>query len=82
MRLIEVLVWSRQGTFGLSGGEVVLIVFLCIIGSGIWQAHRSGFNFMANGVDIWGSNTNTPSRLALPGRHDPHRVREPAGNIK
>ena len=84
MRLIEVLVWSRQGyRSGLSGGEVVLIVFLCIIGSGIWQAHRSGFNFMANGVDIWGQQYEYPISASAPAAGMTRIVFEnPRGNIK
>jgi len=55
LRLVEVLVWSRQGyRSGLGGGEVALIVLICVAGSGIWQAHRNGVRFMANGVDFWG----------------------------
>jgi DUF4097 and DUF4098 domain-containing protein YvlB len=61
LRLVETLIWSAQGYRpGLSGGEVVLIILICIIGSGVYQAHRSGFNIVANGVDIWGNQFDYP----------------------
>jgi DUF4097 and DUF4098 domain-containing protein YvlB len=55
LRLVEVVVWSRQGyRSSFTGGEVVLIILICVAGSGIWQAHRSGLRFAANGLDFWG----------------------------
>jgi DUF4097 and DUF4098 domain-containing protein YvlB len=84
LRLVEVLVWSRQGyRSGLSGGEVVLIVFLCLVGSGVWQAHRSGLNFIANGVDIWGQQFDYPISASAPAAGMKRIVFEnPRGNIK
>ena len=84
LRLVEVLVWSRQGyRSGLSGGEVVLIVFLCLVGSGVWQAHRSGMNFIGNGVDIWGQQFDYPISASAPAAGMKRIVFEnPRGNIK
>jgi len=84
LRLVEVLVWSRQGyRSGLSGGEVVLIVFLCLVGSGVWQAHRSGLNFIANGVEIWGQQFDYPISASAPAAGLKRIVFEnPRGNIK
>ena len=84
MRLVEVLVWSRQGyRSGLSGGEVVLIVFLCIAGSGIWQAHRNGLNIIANGVELWGQQFDYPISVSAPAAGMKRIVFEnPRGNIK
>jgi DUF4097 and DUF4098 domain-containing protein YvlB len=61
LRLIETVIWDRQGyrpSFG--GGEVALIVFLCIAGSGIWQARQHGLRFSANGLDFWGQSYDYP----------------------
>jgi DUF4097 and DUF4098 domain-containing protein YvlB len=84
LRLVEVLVWSRQGyRSGLSGGEVVLIVFLCVIGSGIWQAHRNGLNFIGNGVELWGQQYDYPITASAPAAGMKRIVFEnPRGNIK
>ena len=49
LRLVEVLVdyfrGSLQHAAGLSGGEVVLIVFICFIGWGAFEAHNHGVHF-------------------------------------
>jgi len=49
LRLIEVLVdyfrGSLQNASGFTGGEVVLIVFICFIGWGAFAAHREGIHF-------------------------------------
>ena len=49
LRLIEVLVDYFRGSLspasGLSGGEVVLIIFLCFIGWGAFEAHAHGVHF-------------------------------------
>jgi DUF4097 and DUF4098 domain-containing protein YvlB len=49
LRLIEILSYAATSRplprTGLSGGEVVLIVFICTIGSGLYAAHRRGHMF-------------------------------------
>ena len=84
LRLVEVLVWSRQGyRSGLSGGEVVLIVLLCVVGSGIWQAHRGGMNFIGNGVELWGQQFDYPISASASAAGMKRIVFEnPRGNIK
>jgi hypothetical protein len=42
LRLLEVLVWRNARHSGLSGGEIVLIIFICLIGSGMFEARRHG----------------------------------------
>lgn len=57
LRLAEILyaaVRSQPLPRGLSGGEVVLIVFLCIVGTGMFQAHRHGWRFGPRGLDVFG----------------------------
>jgi hypothetical protein len=61
LRLGETLIWNHQGVrSGLSGGEIALIVIICIAGSGFVQAHRSGWRITAEGLDIWGQEFNYP----------------------
>ena len=46
LRLIEVLIEAgrnRPIRSGLSGGEVALVILLCLIGSGFYVAHRHGY---------------------------------------
>ena len=49
LRLMEVFVdyfrGSLQNASGLTGGEVVLIVFICFIGWGAFEAHSHGIHF-------------------------------------
>lgn len=84
LRLGEVVVWNRQGyRTGFTGGEVVLVVCICIAGSGIWQAHRSGLRFTANGLDLWGQ----PYDFAVSARASSAGARRivfenPRGNVK
>ncbi|MEO8368582.1 MAG: DUF4097 family beta strand repeat-containing protein [Candidatus Solibacter sp.] len=61
LRLIEGLIWHREGVRGsFSGGEVVLIILICIAGSGIWQAREHGVRFMRGGLDFWGQQYDFP----------------------
>ncbi|HJZ95395.1 MAG TPA: hypothetical protein VKE70_02760, partial [Candidatus Solibacter sp.] len=45
IRLVEVMVWQREDSRprSFSGGEIVLIIMICVIGSGLWQARQHGF---------------------------------------
>jgi DUF4097 and DUF4098 domain-containing protein YvlB len=48
LRLFEVLVDYFRGSLqrtSFSGGEVVLIIFACLIGWGAWEAHSNGIHF-------------------------------------
>jgi len=49
LRLLEVLVDYFRGDLspaaGFSGGEVVLIIFICFVGWGAYAAHREGIRF-------------------------------------
>ena len=55
LRLVEALIWRQNGVRGsFSGGEVVLIIMICIAGSGIWTAREHGVRFMGPGLDFWG----------------------------
>jgi hypothetical protein len=63
IRLVEILFWWLTSKplprHGLSGGEWVLVVFVCLIGSGLFVAHRYGPRlpsvvFRGRGVDLFG----------------------------
>ena len=77
LRLIEALVWSREGCgYGFTGGEVVLVVLICIAGSGMWAAHHHGVRW-----NLFGPDVSAAVRLSgfgtRPSRgHEPHRFRE------
>ncbi len=57
IRLVEVLLAEHGQHFGLTGGEVVLVVFLCIFGVGLFEVHQRGFRFSA---DLFGEQYDYP----------------------
>jgi len=84
LRLVELFVWQREGVRGsFSGGEVVLVIFICMAGSGIWQAREHGVRFMRGGLDFWGQEYDYPVSATL-GAAGMKRVvfDNPRGNIK
>lgn len=83
MRLIEVLLNRGQWRSGFSGGEIVLIVFICIIGFGAWQAHQFGLHFNGRGLDIFGDSFDYPIQANAPAAGMTRVVFEnPRGNIR
>jgi hypothetical protein len=84
MRLVEAVVWrdsmGRGGSF--SGGEVVLVIFICMIGLGAWQAKQFGFHFNPRGLDIFGEEFDYPISATAPAAGMKRLVFEnPRGNI-
>jgi DUF4097 and DUF4098 domain-containing protein YvlB len=49
LRLVEILFWAMSSKplprNGVSGGEWVLVIFICLIGSAAWTAHRQNWWF-------------------------------------
>ncbi len=66
-RLIEVSLW-RDGNVrrGFSGGEIVLIILICLAGSGIWAAHEHAPRFVVGGLDFWGQQYDYPVTAKAP----------------
>src|SRR5438552_17823308 len=61
IRLIEVSFWRREGVrASFSGGEVVLIVLICLARSGIWAAREQGPIFLRDCVALWGQHSVYP----------------------
>ena len=61
IRLIEVSIWRDPGIRrGFSGGEVVLIILICLAGSGIWAAREHAPQFVVGGLEFWGSQYDYP----------------------
>jgi hypothetical protein len=54
LRLAEVLIWRERTGPSFHGGEVVLIVFICVIGSGMWVGRQHGFRFAGGGLEMFG----------------------------
>jgi Putative adhesin len=60
LRLAETLFSRGQWRSGFSGGEIVLIVFICFIGVSTWQAREFGIHFDGRGLDIFGDSFDYP----------------------
>ena len=63
LRMIEVAIEAARSkplpSGGLSGGEVALIILLCVVGSGMYAADRHGVHFPPfgnTGLEMFGEN--------------------------
>ncbi len=83
MRLIEGIFYRGQWRTGFSGGEIVLIIFLCFVGAGTWQAREFGIHFNGRGLDIFGDSYDYPIDVKGPAADMARVVFEnPRGNIR
>lgn len=83
LRLVEVMFSSdvRRSSFG--GGEVVLIVLLCVFGWGIWEGHLHGIRFQSGGLEWFGEQFDYPVTATAPSAGMQRLVfDDPRGNIK
>ena len=81
MRLVEVLVMRHRGpTF--TGGEIVLVVFICIVGSGLWEGHQHGLHYDFGGVVLGESYDYPVSAHAEAQGMKRITFENPRGNIK
>jgi DUF4097 and DUF4098 domain-containing protein YvlB len=54
LRLIEVVATRDRRYPSFGGGEVVLVVMICLIGSGLSEGRRYGIHFNTGGLDMFG----------------------------
>lgn len=85
LRLAEIVIWSATDKplprAGVSGGEWVLVVFLCLIGASVHAVH--GFNawwprsgITVGGLDMFGESYEYPLAAEKPASKTPHIVIE------
>ncbi len=63
LRLAEVLVAAARSepqSASFSGGEVVLAILICLVGSGMFAAHRHGFRFQVHSLEMFGEQYDYP----------------------
>ncbi len=60
LRLIEVVVSPERRGPAFSGGEVVLVVLICVVGSGMWEGRQHGIRFNPGGLDMFGETFDYP----------------------
>ena len=83
LRLAEVAFWSQARTRAFSGGEVVLVVMICIAGSLVWAARENGIHIDSRGLNWWGSSYDYPVEATAPAGSAKRIVFEnPRGSIK
>ena len=84
LRLIEVLLpANREWRGSFTGGEVALIVLICIIGWGIHEGFRHGIRWRASGIDMFGDAYDYPVNGKAAAQGAKRIVFDsPAGNIK
>jgi DUF4097 and DUF4098 domain-containing protein YvlB len=83
LRLVEVVTWRERGYQSFSGGEVVLVVLVCIVGSAVWQAHEHGYIFHGRGLDVFGDQFDYPvSAHSATAGISRITFENPRGNIK
>lgn len=81
LRLLEVVALRHRGpTF--TGGEVVLVVFICIVGSGLWEGRQHGLHYDFGGV-VMGESFDYPISAQAPAAGMTRITFDnPRGNIK
>jgi putative adhesin/cell wall-active antibiotic response 4TMS protein YvqF len=80
IRLVEVLLSEQQRHFGLTGGEVVLVVLISFAGLGLFEAHRHGFRITP---EIFGEQYEYPVTATAPlGTAKRIVFENPRGNIR
>jgi DUF4097 and DUF4098 domain-containing protein YvlB len=90
LRLVEVGVEASQSkplpAGGLSGGEVAIIILLCIVGSGMYAAHRHGVHmppFGNTGLEMFGEQYDYHASDQKPAKGKVHVVFENLrGNVR
>src|SRR5438270_9942192 len=60
LRLVEVVVSPERRGPSFSGGEVVLVVLICVVGSGMWEGRQHGIRFNTGGLEMFGESYDYP----------------------
>ena len=80
LRLVEVAVWREGRASGFSGGEVLLVILICVAGSIVWAARENGIHFDSR---WWGSSYDYPLEQTAPANGVKRIVFDnPRGSIK
>lgn len=66
MRLFEVVISPQRRSPSFTGGEVVLIVMICVVGSGMWEGRQHGIRFNPGGLRVFGENYDYPISVQAP----------------
>jgi DUF4097 and DUF4098 domain-containing protein YvlB len=83
VRLLEVA-FTSEARHGFTGGEIMLVILICMAGSLTWAARQNGFLVhFNNGLDWWGMQFDYPVSATAPAAGVKRIVFEnPRGNIR
>ena len=80
VRLVEILLSEQQRYSGLTGGEVVLIVLICVAGMGLFTVHQRGIRLAP---EFFGEQYDYPITAQAPAAGIKRIVFEnPRGNVR
>jgi DUF4097 and DUF4098 domain-containing protein YvlB len=84
LRLIEVAFWRDARLGGFTGGEIVLVILICMAGSLAWAARQNGVLWHIDpGLEWWGAQFDYPVAATAPAAGVKRIVFEnPRGNIR
>ena len=83
LRLIESLAFRKRGLYTFGGGEVVLIVLICVAGSAFSEFRQHPFRFNSHGLEMFGEQYDYPVSAKAPATGMKRITFENArGNIK
>lgn len=83
IRLIEVVLNRDARYSSFSGGEVVLVILICMVGAGMWQASQYGIHFNWGNLQWLGETYDYPVSATAPSKGMVRIVFDnPRGNIK
>ncbi|HYW48274.1 MAG TPA: DUF4097 family beta strand repeat-containing protein [Bryobacteraceae bacterium] len=60
LRLVEVVAFRSRGYSFVTGGEVALVVLICIAGMGLWEARQHGMRFYGGSLEVFGEQFDYP----------------------
>lgn len=66
LRLIEVAVSRERRYSTFTGGEVVLVILICLVGSGMWEGRAHGIRFNTGGLEMFGETYEYPISVQAP----------------
>ena len=66
LRLVEIALSRDAGIRSFTGGEVVLVVLICVVGSGMWEGRQHGIHFNTGGLDVFGETYDYPVSAQAP----------------
>lgn len=83
LRLFEVLAWKQQRHSSFTGGEVMLVILICIAGSAMYEAKTRGLHFNTRGLEVFGQEYDYQVSAKAPAKGMTRIAFEnPRGNIK